>query len=95
MADSEESYVLRGKIQIDDSYLGGELPGARQGGYLKTRCRSLRTFAGRGRASDSSQDHGREWLQLRCTAARSKTTWHLEAMGSDILACFRSDTTAG
>jgi len=26
MADREEAYLLRGKIQIDDAYLGGELP---------------------------------------------------------------------
>ena len=29
MADQEEAYLLRGKIQIDDSYLGGELPGGK------------------------------------------------------------------
>jgi hypothetical protein len=31
MADREEAYLLRGKIQIDDSYLGGELPGGKAG----------------------------------------------------------------
>ena len=31
MADREEAYLLRGKVQIDDSYLGGELPGGKAG----------------------------------------------------------------
>jgi hypothetical protein len=31
MADREEAYLLRGKIQIDDSYLGGERPGGKAG----------------------------------------------------------------
>jgi len=31
MADREEAYLLRGKIQIDDFYLGGELPGGKAG----------------------------------------------------------------
>jgi hypothetical protein len=34
MADREEAYLLRGRIQIDDFYLGGELPGGKAGrGY--------------------------------------------------------------
>ena len=31
MADREESYLLRGKFQIDDSYLRGELAGGKAG----------------------------------------------------------------
>jgi transposase-like protein len=31
MADREEHYLLRGKIQIDCAYLGGELPGGKAG----------------------------------------------------------------
>jgi transposase-like protein len=31
MTEREEAYVLRGKIQMDDAYLGGELPGGRAG----------------------------------------------------------------
>jgi hypothetical protein len=31
MADREEAYLLRGKIQINDSYLGGKLPGGKAG----------------------------------------------------------------
>ena len=31
MADREEAYLLRGKIQMDDSYLGGEHPGGKAG----------------------------------------------------------------
>ena len=31
MTEREEAYPLRGKIQMDDSYLGGELPGGKPG----------------------------------------------------------------
>jgi hypothetical protein len=31
MADREEAYLLQGKIQMDDAYLGGELLGGRAG----------------------------------------------------------------
>ena len=34
MADREEAYLLRGKIQMDDAYLGGERPGGKD---LRTR----------------------------------------------------------
>lgn len=31
MTEREEAYVLRGKIQMDDAYLGGERPGGKAG----------------------------------------------------------------
>jgi len=31
MSEREESYILRGKIQLDDAYLGGERPGGKAG----------------------------------------------------------------
>ncbi len=31
MSEREEAYVLRGRIQLDDAYLGGELPGGKAG----------------------------------------------------------------
>ena len=31
MTEREEAYLLRGKIQIYDAYLGGELPGGKAG----------------------------------------------------------------
>jgi hypothetical protein len=42
MTEREEAYLLRGNIQMDDSYLGGELPGGSQGGDQRTRSSSLR-----------------------------------------------------
>ncbi len=42
MADREDVYLLRGKVQIDDSYLGGELPGGKQIGVQRTRSPSSR-----------------------------------------------------
>ena len=29
MSDRDDAYVLRGKIQMDDAYLGGERPGGK------------------------------------------------------------------
>jgi transposase-like protein len=42
MSEREKSYVLRGRVQLDDAYLGGELNGGRagRGGDQITRCRS-------------------------------------------------------
>ena len=31
MSEREDAYVLRGKIQMDDAYLGGERPGGKAG----------------------------------------------------------------
>jgi len=31
MSEREEAYVLQGKVQIDDAYLGGEFPGGKAG----------------------------------------------------------------
>lgn len=43
MADREEAYLLRGKIQMDDAYLAAEnVRAARQVGDLRTRSPSSR-----------------------------------------------------
>mgnify|MGYP006879056953 CR=1 FL=1 len=43
MADREDAYLLRGKSQMDDSCLVGELPGARKSVDQRTRSPSLPT----------------------------------------------------
>jgi transposase-like protein len=66
MADREEAYLLRGKIQIDDACLGGELPGGKAGRGVREQgphCRGR--LLERGGSSDSRQDHSCEWLQRR------------------------------
>lgn len=42
MTEREEAYLLRGKIQMDDAYLGGERPDGKAGRDQRTRFRSSR-----------------------------------------------------
>ena len=65
MADREEVYLLRGKIQMDDAYLGGTpwwQGGPGIGEQDSDRCGDLPE---RCRPSDSRQDHSGDWVQLR------------------------------
>ena len=97
MADREEAYLLRGKIQIDDSYLGGELPGGKAGWGSETKIPIVvavclhearhpvhaRITAVSGFSSEAIADWAKHHL-----AAGSQVL-------SDALACFRAVTTAG
>ena len=40
MSEREVAYVLQGKVQLDDAYLGGELNGGKAGGDQRTKSRS-------------------------------------------------------
>jgi hypothetical protein len=97
MADREHAYLLQGKIQIDDSYLGGELPGgmAARGSEYKIPIV----------AAVSLNEAGHP-IHARITAVSGFSS---EAIGawardhlapgsqvlSDGLACFRAVTIAG
>jgi hypothetical protein len=97
MADREEAYLLRGRIQIDDSYLGGELPGGKAGRGSETKIPIVvavslnearhpvhaRTTAVSGFSSEAIADWAKHHL-----AAGSQVL-------SDGLACFHAVTTAG
>ena len=66
MTEREEAYLLRGKIQMDDAYLGGERPGGKAGLGSENKISDRRSrLLERGWPSDSRQDHSRERLQLR------------------------------
>jgi hypothetical protein len=97
MADREEAYLLRGKIQIDDSYLGGELPGGSAGRGSEYKIPIV--------AAISLNESGHP-IHARMTAVSGFSSeaiadWakHHLASGSQVLsdglACFRSVTTAG
>jgi hypothetical protein len=93
----EEAYLLRGRIQIDDSYLGGELPGGKAGRGSETKIPIVvavslnearhpvhaRTTAVSGFSSEAIADWAKHHL-----AAGSQVL-------SDGLACFHAVTTAG
>ena len=97
MADREEAYLLRGKIQIDDSCLGGELPGGKAGRGSENKIPIV--------AAVSLNEAGHP-IHARITAVSSFSSeaiadWakhHLMPgcqMFSDGLAHFRAVTTAG
>jgi transposase-like protein len=96
MADREEVYLLRGKIQMDDAYLGGERPGGKAGRGSENKIPVV--------AAISLNEAGHP-IHARITPV---TGFSSEAIGewarrhlapgssvlSDGLACFRAVTTA-
>jgi hypothetical protein len=97
MSDRDDAYVLRGKIQIDDAYLGGERTGGKVGRGSENKIPIVAAIslneAGHpihakitpvaGFSSEALGAWAREHLAPGCTVL------------SDGLACFRSVTTAG
>ena len=97
MSEREDAYVLRGKIQMDDAYLGGELNGGKAGRGSENKVPIVAAIslneAGRpihakitpviGFSSDAIGNWARKNLAPG------------SAVLSDGLACFRSVTTAG
>jgi hypothetical protein len=66
MTERDEAYLLRGKIQMDDAYLGGELSAGKAGRGSENKIPIVAAVSFvRGWLPDSRQDHIRERLQLR------------------------------
>lgn len=97
MSDRDDAYVLRGKIQIDDAYLGGERLGGKAGRGSENKIPIV--------AAVSVNEAGRT-VHAKITpvagfSSEAIATWardHLapgSAVLSDGLACFRSVTAAG
>jgi hypothetical protein len=97
MADREEAYLLRGRIQIDDFYFGGELPGGKAGRGSENKIPIV--------VAVSLNEAGHS-VHARITAVSGFSSeaiadWakHHLAAGSQVLsdglACFRAVTTAG
>jgi hypothetical protein len=96
MSEREEAYLLRGKIQMDDSYLGGEHPGGKAGRGSENKIPIV--------AAVSLNEAGHP-IHARITAVSGFSSeaiadWakrHLSPGSqvlSDGLACFRAVTTA-
>jgi len=96
MTEREEAYLLRGKIQMDDSYLGGELPGGKPGRGSEKKIPIV--------AAISLNEAGHP-IHVRITAvtgfsSEAISDWakrHLRRGSqvlSDGLACFRAVTAA-
>ena len=67
MTEREDAYLLRGKIQMDDAYLGGELPGGKAGRRSENKIPIVAAVSLNegGWSSDLRQNHSGERLQLR------------------------------
>ena len=96
MTEREEAYLLWGKIQMDDSYLGGELPGSKPGRGSENKIPIVATV---------SLNEACHLIHVRITAvtgfsSEAISDWakrHLRPGSqvlSDGLACFRAVTTA-
>lgn len=96
MGDREEHYVLEGKVQVDDAYLGGERTGGKVGRGSENKVAFVAAV---------SLTEGDRPLRVRLTpvsgftfkavAAWAKTTWPRgSAVFSDGLACFGAVTEA-
>jgi hypothetical protein len=96
MSEREESYVLRGKIQMDDAYLGGERPGGKAGRGSENKIPIVAAVslneAGHpihariSAVSDFSSEAIADWAERHLMPGSHVL--------SDGLACFRAVTTA-
>ena len=97
MSEREESYVLRGKVQMDEAYLGGERTGGKAGRGSEHK--------GPIGAAVSLSEAGKP-IQVKISAVSGFSSveiaaWAQRCLGtgravlSDGLACFRSEIAAG
>jgi transposase-like protein len=97
MSEREQAYVLRGKIQMDDAYLGGEHPGGKAGRGSENKVPIV--------AAVSLNEAGHP-IHVKISTVRGFTSegigsWARQNLASasvvlsDGLACFRSVITAG
>jgi hypothetical protein len=96
IADREEAYLLRGKIQIDDAYLGLELPGGKAGRGSENKVPIVAVVF----LNEAGHPIHARITAVRGFSAKAIADWaqrHLELgthVLSDGLACFRAVTTA-
>jgi hypothetical protein len=97
MTEREEAYVLRGKIQLDDAYLGGERPGGKAGRGSENKIPIVAAVS----LNEAGHPIHAKITPVLGFTSESISAWagkHLaagSAVLSDGLACFRSVTTAG
>lgn len=97
MSDRDDAYVLRGKIQIDDAYLGGERPGGKAGRGSENKIPIVAAVS----VNEAGHPVHAKITPVAGFSSEAIATWardHLapgSAVLSDGLACFRSVTAAG
>ena len=97
MSDRDDAYVLRGKIQIDDAYLGGERPGGEAGRGSENKIPIVAAVS----VNEAGHPVHAKITPVAGFSSEAIVTWardHLapgSAVLSDGLACFRSVTAAG
>lgn len=97
MSEREDAYVLRGKIQMDDAYLGGELPGGKAGRGSENKVPIVAAIS----LNEAGHPMHVKFSVVSGFSSEAISEWasqHLApgcAVLSDGLACFRSVTTAG
>ena len=97
MSEREDAYVLRGKIQMDDAYLGGERPGGRAGRGSENKIPIVAAVS----LSEAGHPIHAKITPVAGFSSEAVGAWAREHLApgsqvlSDGLACFRSVTTAG
>jgi len=97
MSEREDAYVLRGKIQMDDAYLGGERPGGKAGRGSENKIPIVAAVS----LSEAGHPIYAKITPVAGFSSEAVGAWAREHLApgsqvlSDGLACFRSVTTAG
>jgi len=97
MSEREDAYMLRGKIQMDDAYLGGERPCGKAGRGSENKIPIVAAVS----LSEAGHPIHAKITPVTGFSSEALGAWAREnldpgcAVLSDGLACFRSVTTAG
>ena len=97
MSEREDAYMLRGKIQMDDAYLGGERPGGKAGRGSENKIPIVAAVS----LNEAGHPIHAKITPVAWFSSEAVGAWAREnlapgcAVLSDGLACFRSVTTAG
>ena len=97
MSEREDAYVLRGKIQMDDAYLGGELNGGKAGRGSENKVPIVAAIS----LNEAERPIHAKVTPVIGFSSDAIGNWARKnlapgsAVLSDGLACFRSVTTAG
>jgi len=97
MSDRDDAYVLRGKIQMDDAYLGGERPGGKAGRGSENKIPIIAAIS----LNESGHPIHAKITPVIGFSSEAVGSWamaHLDpdcAVLTDGFACFRSVITAG
>jgi hypothetical protein len=97
MSEREEAYVLRGKIQPDDAYLGRERPGGRVGRGSENKIPIVAAVS----LNEAGHPIHAKITPVLGFTSESISAWAGKHLGagstvlSDGLACFRSVSTTG